>query len=625
MATCTLDGHPLVACDPSKAYLKYVGDTEGTTHGCSGCGALYSVGVRQELVTLPIPPTSEMWRESCWTVTLLASLDRAGGALYYHGRQCTICRGIWIGDANLMASRVGAIPRTCTCSGEKPSTTPERGTWRNEHWFSPSAERLRSKCTLYSFRWSHGEMRMPCIGHIQASTWKETSDYESTLVMDGVVWATLTCTHCGVAHPFVVKRYLEACRRARGCFRCGRTLKELLPDHGRDLACTSASRFLCVGCGLVLGDADGSQSVTGYERTACGNCCGTSGWNLVLQRYTSPVLVGVSTLQRSCKACKVPHAMDRRPAKLLGYQTDYSVCPRCRNTSRYTRMGQEGPILVSVAECDECQLGTLGEACLWRGMGDACEGCGQHDWRTGVALHALTALTFRYCACGLLLPRDRALIHRLYQHLPEQTYTRGVCATCDASQPPGSRRILNGVVTCVSCIERGVLCQPASRVPLDAPIPVRPVQMPEPYPAPAQQSKVAAKAQRKLLAAVAKDKKEQAIEREVQRRIDAEVLKRLAEVSMVRSLAGGPIPVSRAHLPPDAPSDVPHSAVAVLKAASEVPRAGDCIVCMERPANAVLLECGHLGLCVGCAERHVGKECPACRARVARFVRCYQL
>jgi hypothetical protein len=48
-----------------------------------------------------------------------------------------------------------------------------------------------------------------------------------------------------------------------------------------------------------------------------------------------------------------------------------------------------------------------------------------------------------------------------------------------------------------------------------------------------------------------------------------------------------------------------------------------CIVCMERPPDAVLLECGHSGLCVGCATVLwvQARHCPLCRQSFAAVMR----
>jgi hypothetical protein len=48
-----------------------------------------------------------------------------------------------------------------------------------------------------------------------------------------------------------------------------------------------------------------------------------------------------------------------------------------------------------------------------------------------------------------------------------------------------------------------------------------------------------------------------------------------------------------------------------------------CFVCMERPADAVLLECGHSELCVECATVlwNQGRRCPLCRQGFAAVMR----
>ena len=48
-----------------------------------------------------------------------------------------------------------------------------------------------------------------------------------------------------------------------------------------------------------------------------------------------------------------------------------------------------------------------------------------------------------------------------------------------------------------------------------------------------------------------------------------------------------------------------------------------CIVCWHSPRDAVLLECGHGGLCVACAQRLFWRQrrCPLCRARIGHVAR----
>lgn len=48
-----------------------------------------------------------------------------------------------------------------------------------------------------------------------------------------------------------------------------------------------------------------------------------------------------------------------------------------------------------------------------------------------------------------------------------------------------------------------------------------------------------------------------------------------------------------------------------------------CAICFTGPRDAVLLECGHGGICYSCARRCLrkkGRECPMCRAPVDQVV-----
>ncbi|EOD14743.1 hypothetical protein EMIHUDRAFT_197284 [Emiliania huxleyi CCMP1516] len=48
-----------------------------------------------------------------------------------------------------------------------------------------------------------------------------------------------------------------------------------------------------------------------------------------------------------------------------------------------------------------------------------------------------------------------------------------------------------------------------------------------------------------------------------------------------------------------------------------------CWICYEGPRDAVLLECGHGGICVACARRVFkkrGRLCPMCRQPVSQMV-----
>lgn len=47
-----------------------------------------------------------------------------------------------------------------------------------------------------------------------------------------------------------------------------------------------------------------------------------------------------------------------------------------------------------------------------------------------------------------------------------------------------------------------------------------------------------------------------------------------------------------------------------------------CYVCMERQATAMLLDCGHAGLCLPCAKRLLAstRTCPLCRNPISRVM-----
>jgi hypothetical protein len=49
-----------------------------------------------------------------------------------------------------------------------------------------------------------------------------------------------------------------------------------------------------------------------------------------------------------------------------------------------------------------------------------------------------------------------------------------------------------------------------------------------------------------------------------------------------------------------------------------------CAVCMEGAVQTVLLDCGHLCLCLKCAAGPTGKKCPLCQKSVSKVVRIYR-
>lgn len=49
----------------------------------------------------------------------------------------------------------------------------------------------------------------------------------------------------------------------------------------------------------------------------------------------------------------------------------------------------------------------------------------------------------------------------------------------------------------------------------------------------------------------------------------------------------------------------------------------ECVVCLTNPREVVLLDCGHVCLCMDCLERLPTENCPICRTRYRTFVPCY--
>ncbi|XP_068681658.1 tumor susceptibility gene 101 protein-like [Montipora foliosa] len=53
---------------------------------------------------------------------------------------------------------------------------------------------------------------------------------------------------------------------------------------------------------------------------------------------------------------------------------------------------------------------------------------------------------------------------------------------------------------------------------------------------------------------------------------------------------------------------------------------GDCIICMEKKSDSVLIPCGHLGVCLRCANelKRTTTVCPVCRKNIDQVIRVYQ-
>ncbi|KXS10063.1 hypothetical protein M427DRAFT_63002 [Gonapodya prolifera JEL478] len=73
------------------------------------------------------------------------------------------------------------------------------------------------------------------------------------------------------------------------------------------------------------------------------------------------------------------------------------------------------------------------------------------------------------------------------------------------------------------------------------------------------------------------------------------------------------------------------AAAAAAAAAALVPppppdeQAKECIVCFDQPKEAVLVPCGHIGMCMACAEqlKRQGKRCPICRQNIERVIKAW--
>lgn len=57
------------------------------------------------------------------------------------------------------------------------------------------------------------------------------------------------------------------------------------------------------------------------------------------------------------------------------------------------------------------------------------------------------------------------------------------------------------------------------------------------------------------------------------------------------------------------------------RASSECDAAGDCVVCLESPAQVAVIPCGHVCVCTECAQQQ--ELCPICRAAVERMLRLF--
>jgi hypothetical protein len=80
------------------------------------------------------------------------------------------------------------------------------------------------------------------------------------------------------------------------------------------------------------------------------------------------------------------------------------------------------------------------------------------------------------------------------------------------------------------------------------------------------------------------------------------------------------VPSPAAMAPPMRPAVPPASRTSVASSTR-----GDCCVCLERPVETALLECGHAVACMQCATAlsEQGAGCPCCRRSITRIARIY--
>ena len=48
-----------------------------------------------------------------------------------------------------------------------------------------------------------------------------------------------------------------------------------------------------------------------------------------------------------------------------------------------------------------------------------------------------------------------------------------------------------------------------------------------------------------------------------------------------------------------------------------------CVVCLTNPREVVLLDCGHVCLCLDCLEQMPSETCPICRVNYRTYAPCY--
>ena len=67
---------------------------------------------------------------------------------------------------------------------------------------------------------------------------------------------------------------------------------------------------------------------------------------------------------------------------------------------------------------------------------------------------------------------------------------------------------------------------------------------------------------------------------------------------------------------------IPEPIVVVERREPQALQGIQCYICMERVATAMLVDCGHAGLCMECGKRLLAthRGCPLCRAPITRVM-----
>lgn len=102
-----------------------------------------------------------------------------------------------------------------------------------------------------------------------------------------------------------------------------------------------------------------------------------------------------------------------------------------------------------------------------------------------------------------------------------------------------------------------------------------------------------------------------------------EILRRVQELlDVARMQPELKPPKGEALGPPTAPPEPPESARPSAPPAEPEVQTSECVVCLEREAQVVFLNCGHVCCCPQCCPPL--RTCPLCRQQIAQRLRIYR-